>query len=244
MKLNPAERAQLQAAWQSMGPADKARYIFTYYKWPILLAVLAAVILASTVHHELTKKTPLLYLGLVNTAVGDDMLAVLDTGFVAAQPDAPARAEVYTYTGLYFTSNAADSDHEYAYASRLKILATITDEKLDLVLMNREAYDLLSQSGWLAALPELLPAGSPLADTLAPYLTENTVILQDNAIEFELGEAEEYRADTVQAVNGISAAGLPRLAAAGFDGEVFVGVIGNTPRPETVRDYLAYLAMA
>ena len=36
MSLNAAERAELRASWQKMTPVEKARYIWLYYKWPIL----------------------------------------------------------------------------------------------------------------------------------------------------------------------------------------------------------------
>ncbi len=242
MKLTPEERANIRQAFGQMPLRQKLDYIWTYYKIPIVAAAAALFFLVSYGGHLLTQKKPLLYTACVNVAAGGDLLTVLDTGFVTAQGEAPARTQVYLYQDLYLTQEASDENHEYAYASRLKVMAAITGQQLDVVLMNREAYDLLSQSGYLLPLPELLAGDAALAAALDPWLAENTVVLSDNAIEVELGEAAAYEAETEQAVNAVRAAGLPRLVRAGFDGEVFVGVIGNTPRAETVLAYLAFLA--
>lgn len=69
--------------------------------------------------------------------------------------------------------DGAASDHEYAYASKMKLFAAINAKQLDLVLMNREAYDLCSQSGFLMDL-------SGMADD--QFLTAP----QPNAIELTL----------------------------------------------------------
>lgn len=241
MSLNAIERAELQASWQKMTPVQKLRYIWTYYKWPILLAVLAVVVVASFVHHTLTKKKSLLYVGIANVALGDDLLTALDADFVTAQGQSPQRTEVSLYRDMYLSQDASTENHEYAYASRMKLMATAASQTIDLMLMNREAYDILSNGGYLLPLPDLLAQDGALAQRLAPCLTGNTVILEDNSIEVGLNEADEYVAETEQAVNGINVTGFPRFAAAGFSGEVYVGVIANTPRTQAVLDYLNWL---
>lgn len=244
MKLSDEERANIRQAFGQMSPVQKLDYIWTYYKIPIVAAAALLFFVVSYGGHLLTQKKALLYTACVNIAVGDEALAMLDADFVTAQGERPQRTEVSLYQDLYLTRDASTENHQYAYASRLKILATITDQKLDVVLMNREAYDIFSGEGYLLPLPGLLAGDEALAAAMAPYLTENTVILSDNSIEVDLGEADEYHAETEQAVNAIAMAGLPRLAEAGFDGEVFLGVVGNTPRADTVLRYIAYLAGA
>ena len=58
MKLTRQERAALRAAFQKMSLADKAEYIYSYYKLPILLGLIALFLLCSTVYQQLTKKRP------------------------------------------------------------------------------------------------------------------------------------------------------------------------------------------
>lgn len=56
MKLTRQERAALRASFQEMGPADKAGYIWEYYKLPIALGLLALAFVCSTVYRQATQK--------------------------------------------------------------------------------------------------------------------------------------------------------------------------------------------
>ena len=234
MKLSPEEKAARKAAFRAMSPAQKLDHVFTYYKWPILLALVALLVLGSAAHRALTRKEPALYLAFANVTVGDELEARL----LASCPDGNGSGEVYLYRDLYLSENADMLNHEYAYASRMKLMGAVTAGKLDLVLMNREAYDLLSQSGYLLELSSVLP------EAARPYLTENAVVLSDNAIEYQLGEAASHEVTMQTAANGLDVSAFPAFAAAGFSDAVYLGVIGNTPRlPACVR-YIAALSPA
>ena len=58
MKLSPQEKEAQRKVFRAMSPEKKAEHIYTYYKWPILLALIALLILGSTVYRQLTKKEP------------------------------------------------------------------------------------------------------------------------------------------------------------------------------------------
>ena len=57
-----------------------------------------------------------------------------------------------------------------------------------------------------------------------------------------LGEAEEEQRVTERVFNALDVAGLPLFQNAGFDGELYLGVIGNSPRPETAAAYLRFVS--
>lgn len=232
MNISPKERAAQREAFRQMTPAAKLEHIYTYYKWYILLAVVAAVILGSAVHRAMTRKDVVLYTAYVNVAVGQDLEGALHEGYLTEAGLDLRKNEVYFYRDLYLSNDPSPENHEFAYASNMKLMATINAGDLDLVLMNREAYDLLSGSGYLMELDGLFSED---------YLVSNTVILEDNSIEVSLGQAEEYVAVTEEAVNAIDAAQLPLFAQAGFPDAVYLGIIGNTPRLEACTDYIAYL---
>ena len=121
-------------------------------------------------------------------------------------------------------------------------MGAIQARQMDLVLMNREAYDLFSRSGYLLELDALLAeGGGELAARLAPLLTENEIILADNSVEYMLGEAETEQIVTETVVNGLRASDLPRLRDAGYDGEIVLGVVANSPRLAEALHYLQYL---
>ena len=237
MKLSPQEKAAHRAAFREMSPAQRRDHIWTYYKWPILLGLLALVILGSTLRRELTRKEPAVYLALVNVSVGDTLEDALTAGYLEVQGLDTRKNEVYLYPGLYLSDNADTLNHEYAYASKMKLTGAISAQRMDLALMNREGYDLLSQQGYLLAL-------SALPEALAPLVTENEVVLSDNALEVLLGEAEEARRVTETVPNALALGSLPLFAEAGFDGDIYLGIIGNTPRLEAAEAYLHYIGRA
>lgn len=234
MKRSPEEIAALRESFRKMDMAHKAEYIYMYYKWFILLGIVVLVILGNTLHRQLTKKDVTLYLGMANVSVGTELEQTITIDFVQWLGQDPKKNEVLAYKGLYLSSNAATEDHQYAYASKMKVMAAVNAQKLDLVLMNREAYDLLSQSGYLLPLTEL-------PESLTPYLTENEVILESNAIDVQLNTAENYRIVTEAVPNGLNVSEFPIFRDAGFDGAVYIGFLANVPHYDTAVSYLEYL---
>ena len=235
MKLSAEERRQRQEMFRQLSRAKKLEHIWLYYKAPILLTILALGILISGVYRAATQKEPVVYLACVNVSAGEDMEARLTEDYLTCRGLNPKRTEVRLYRNLYLSDNPAASDHEFAYASRMKLLATINSRQLDLVLMNREAYDLCSASGYLLDLSNMVDSA---------FLTANQVILEDNAVEYNLNEAQEYTAVTETVYNALELTQLSVFQEAGFSGSVYIGIIANTPRLAACQDYLDYLIAA
>ncbi len=235
MKLSPQEKAAHKAAFRAMSPRKKADHIFTYYKWPILLGLLALLVLGSVLHRELTRKEPVLYLAMINVSVGEDMEKQLTADFLTAAGRDARRQEIYLYRGLYLSENADTLNHEYAYASKMKLTGAISARKLDLALMNREAYDILSRNGYL------LDLSAQVDSRASALLTANEVVLSNNSLEVLLGEAEQEQCVTETVSNALAVGTLPVFQNAGFDGELYLGVIGNSPRPVEAAAYLSFV---
>ena len=173
-----------------------------------------------------------MYLACVNVSAGEDMEARLTEDYLTCRGLNPKRTEVRLYRDLYLSDDPAAVDHEFAYASRMKLLATINSRQLDLVLMNREAYDLCSASGYLLDLSNMVDSA---------FLTANQVILEDNAVEYNLNEAQEYTAVTETVYNALELTQLSAFQKAGFSDSVYIGIIANPPRLPESQDYLDYL---
>jgi hypothetical protein len=243
MKFTTEQKAARKAAFRAMSPADKLDYIVGYYKWPILLAVILLLILGSAARRQLTKKEPVIYLALTDVVAGEDLENALTAGFLRAEGANPGRQEVYLYRDLYLSEDADTLNHEYAYASEMKLMGAVQSQRLDLVLMNREAYDLLSQKGYLADLSA--PAdGEAWPEELAAYLTENEVVLSDNTIDVLLDESIEEERVTRWVPNAFLLSQIPLFQNAGFDGEVYLGLVANSPRTDAALGYIRYLAAA
>ena len=241
MRLTERERADRRAAFRRMTLPEKAEFIFAYYKLPLVLLLLALVAVSTVLYHAVTGKEAVLYLGCANVSLGDDLTLELTEDYLAFAGLDPRRQEIYVYSALYLSDDPAPENHEYAYASKLKVMASVNSRQLDAVLMNRESYDLLSRDGYLLSLGPALDADPVLRERLIPYLTENDVVLADNALEYRLGETESYEETVESAVNALQVSDMPRFAAASFSGAVYLGVIANSPRLPAVLDYLSYL---
>lgn len=242
MKLPEHERQAHREAFRAMSLAQKAEYIFAYYKLPLVIALVAAVALGSVLKYQLTHKDALLYVAYANVELAEEDDRNIFDGFLKSQDANPRTTEVYRYYGLYLTDPEGSVDHQYSYASRLKLTAAIDAEQLDVVLMNQEAYDLLSHSGYLADLqttvcecnPDLLPQAGPL-------ICGNDVIIKDNQVELDLGEADAYEAVTEQHGNAFDVSELPAFRNLGLSDRVYLGIIGNTPRRKEALDLVSYL---
>lgn len=242
MKLSKQEKAARRAAFQKMEAKEKLDYILTYYKHYILLVLTALILLGSVVHHALTKKEAVFYLGLINVSIGDDLTSSLNKDFLDETGTDFRKNEIVFYPGMYLSEDAATENHSYAYASRIKLLGAINSRKLDVVLMNREAYDLLSKSGYLTNLSSMLSDYPDFLQQIQPYLKENTVILSDNRIEYELNEADFREIISESAVNGIDTSGFSLFRHAGFPDPVYLGIIANSPRTDRVLSFFSFLA--
>ena len=239
MKLTDAERAENKEALARMNLLQRLDHIFEYYKFPLVLILIAVVALGSVLYYRLTRKEALLYVAYANVSVGDTLDSALSEDYPRAIGADPRKSEVKLYRNLYLSQDATVQNHEYAYASQLKVMAAMANGQLDVLLMNREAYDIMSAGGYLRPLTDLPDAG--LNERLSDRLIENTVILEDNDIEHRLDESVPYQAETEEVPNAILISAFPLFAGAGFSADVYLGIIGNTARTDAVLQYIDYL---
>lgn len=242
MKLSSEERAHLRASFHNMSISNKVDYIFTYYKLPIILVIITVFMLGYTVYGLVTKKEVLLYTAYINVSVSDSLNKDLSTGFIDFSGKNEQKYEVYTNSALYLSDNASTENHQYAYASQMKIMGAIASKQLDVVFMNQEAYDILSKNGYLYDLNNLIKQDKLLYKYIQPYLTTNTVILEDNQIEYDLHNTDTYTAITEQITNGLNVTQFPLFQqSGGFSGTVYLGVLAEGPRLSISLDYIKYI---
>lgn len=239
MNLTDAERKENREALKAMTLSERLDHVFEYYKFPLALALIAVVALGSVLYYKLTRRDALLYVACANIAVGEDLDDAIGEGYVRAIGANPRRCEVRLYRNLYLSRDATVQNHEYAYASQLKVMAAMANGQLDVALMNQEAYDILSAGGYLMPLEGFLKG--ELSGRTAGRLVSNTVILSDNDIEHRLDESTPYRAETEEVANAILISAFPLFAQADFSGDVYLGVVGNSERTEAVLQYIDYL---
>ena len=192
------------------------QYLWDYYKLPLAAAAIALYIALYAVYGHFTHKDTVLYAALVNVAVGETLTEELSSRFLTAQNLNTNANTFRLYSGLYLTDDENNIYHEYTYASRLKILASIDAEQLDVALMNKEAFDAFSQNGYLSNL-------------------------DDNSEDLLLDGSAVYHAETESYPMGLDLSASPMIQKGGFQETVYLGIIKNSPRIHTVFDYLEYL---
>lgn len=258
--------------WRSLKtPGQRVQYIWDYYKLPVLMAGILVYVLGYAAFRYATHKDTVLYAALINVATGGQLTEELSGGFLAyldsaagaenavsedddaGMGDPAGRAggvgrsdaadrQVRLYTGWYLTDDPSSGQYEYTYATRMKVLASIDDEQLDVVLMDKEAFDAFAQNGYLTNLETFLAEEAPeLLTAFQSLLVENIEILEDNAQDAALDPSVEYYSVTDSYPMAIVLDDAPLIARAGFSGTVYLGILGNTPRRETAAAYLKYL---
>ena len=241
MRLTESERAENREALAAMSLTQRLDHIFEYYKFPLVLILIAVVALGSMLYYRLTRRETLLYVACTNISVGETLDSALGEGYIRTIGANPRKSEVRLYHSLYLSRDATVQNHEYAYASQLKVMASMANGQLDVLLMNREAYDIMSTGGYLLPLEDFLSEDAALSARVSGRLTENTVILEDNDIEHRLDESIAYQAVTEEVANGILISAFPLFARANFSGDVYLGVVGNSARTDAVLQYIEYL---
>lgn len=232
--------ASNKSVWQTLHGKEKLQYIFDYYKLPIVITLILLYIIISILYGLFTHKEPILYLGLVNVNPSQTLTTQLTEDYLKYSKQ--TSEELQLYTGLYLTNDPNNPYLEYTYASQMKIIASVENQAFDIIFMNKEAFDAFSQSGYLCDLEQLFKNHSlSLYNKLQPYLTDNVIILEDNAIEVSLDNSISYQAKTEIHPYGLDLSQKGLLSFVDFNDTIYLGVIENSPRKQESLDYIQYI---
>lgn len=218
----------------SLRGRKRLEYLLDYYKGPLFALCLILVITVSTLSRA-GRPQPVLYGAFVNVSLSEGLTRTLtESALPSGQP-------FCLYRNLFLRQDADSAEHAYTYASRMKILAALNAERLDVIFMDREAFDAFSQNGYLLDLDSFLTQSAPDLDLLSPFLVSNTQILEDNSVELLLGNEKDYRAVTKDFRQGICLSDLFPLESLSLSGELYLGISANSPRLDAVSAYLRSL---
>ncbi|MGX8686577.1 MAG: hypothetical protein ACSW8K_02080, partial [bacterium] len=132
---------------------------------------------------------------------------------------------------LFLTSDSSGDYHEYVYASRLKILASIEAGNLDLVIGDGEALDAFAGQGFLMPLDTLFEGN----EKICSRLREGTVILEDNHIEVLLDDKIPYQSVTKKEMTAIDITDLNSFSPFWEGRHVYLGIIANSERVQAAK---------
>ena len=71
--------------------------------------------------------------------------------------------------------------------------------------------------------------------------TENAVLIEDNSLEVQLGEAQELNQVYTEQKNGLDLSEYAMIREAGFPDTVYLGIAANTERLQAALQYVEYL---
>ena len=218
----------------------KIRFIWDYYKIPIFLICVCVYVAGYIIWRNVTAEYPQLYLAYVNLEAGETLDRHLTEEFIDYLRPQERNSTVKVSRNLALTENLQEVDGSYVYASQVKILSAIDNQQLDVVLMNKEAFDAFSQNGFLIDLDSF--AKEHDLTNLEPYFIDNVEILSDNMTEVMTDPTIEYHAETTTYPMGIDVSEFPCIKEAGFPDHVYMGIIANTERADNAAAFTAYLA--
>lgn len=222
--------------------SSKLRYIWDYYKIPLIVLYIILNIIGYSLYGHYTHKALVLSVAFVNVAPNDTLSAQLSTDFLNWQNLDSKANELRLSSNLYLTDDKMDPNHEYTYASRMKILGSIDNEELDIVFMNKEAFDAFAQSGYLCNIDDLLSTSNEtLSQQLVPFLQTNTVILEDNSMELYFDDSISYSAKTETYPMAIDVSQSPVIQKANMNGPIYMGVIANSLHRDAAVNFISYL---
>ena len=233
--------------WSAMTGAQKAGYIWDYYKIPIIAGLVILYLTGYFVYRHATRTTPVLCVDAVNVIVSEKLSHELTDSYTS-QPGYGKRDCVLFESGLFLTEDEQTPAYAQSYAMQMKLLASIVAGQLDVVLMDREAFDIFSRENYLMDLSALTKKGSTgspaLPEDIAADFVENTAVLSDNADLADADPSVEHEAETVTAPYGIDLSRTKLLGRDTFDQTVYLGIIADSKRLEEAVKYIEYLYAA
>ena len=171
---------KLRETLRGMDRRQRITYLWDYYKWFFILLIIAGGILIYSLSSALTRKKTVLYVALVNVQAADSILDSLTDQFLQMEPEDFSGGTVkyernlliaadpedstqdgstgsVTDSGASYTASGTDggASYEYSYASQMKLLAMITDKKLDVVIMDQHTRDIFQRQDYMSACVSL-----------------------------------------------------------------------------------------
>ncbi len=230
--------------WAMMNGSQRVQFIWDYYKFPILIGSIVLILLVYGIFRAVTHKDPVLFSAYVNVFANDSFTEQITDGFVEELGENPSQKEVVLYTNWLLSDDPEmdASSVQYEYAMRVRALATIEAKELDVALMDQDGFDFFAKNGYLMNIDELLADKDPaLRERLKPFMVSNTEVLSDNMEDVVADPSVEYVSETTEYPMALDLSFSSAAQDTGYQGTIYVGIVGNSPRMDTAVEYLRYL---
>ncbi len=151
------ERVSIKDALAGKTFGQKVEYLWTYYKWVLLVLALVFCVISTVCTSIKNKNVETLYSGtLINIDLTDEGILFLTDDFFAHLGGTEGKQKV-DLTSTYF-KNSEMSDPEMDSIAVMRMMASILANELDYAIMNEVGYDYYKSQTMFAPLDEVLPA--------------------------------------------------------------------------------------
>lgn len=220
---------------KEMTPKERISYIWDYYKWVIILAVIAGVVIISIVRSAMAKKEEVAYVLMVNA---DTMSVAWDpaelfTDFLSENGYDPKHQEVTVNTGIHYLDGSSMSD-VYGMQALTTVLGSGT---ADVCLMGEELF---TQE---ASLGAFIPVQYYLSEEELEALSDRIVWVESDPDITSIAEDGEDPAPGNLYARGIRLTENDVIGESGlYPGESpVIGIAASSERPELAAALVHYL---
>lgn len=208
-----------KANLKEMSTKQRIGYIWDYYKWHMIGAVLAVSVAASILHHFITYREPLLNIIMING--GNNAVSEENNGFnefLSAYGYDPSESPI-ACSSFYFPEN--DTAVSSAYLEQQALIAIIAAGEQDIFLGNGTVYENYCRQGALVDLSTIL---SP--ELLSSY--------EDSLIYADTEENAPYPCAIELSEN-------PWLSQYGYTGTCRFGILTSFQNEEACKEFAEFL---
>ncbi|MCR5742549.1 MAG: hypothetical protein K6F92_02310 [Lachnospiraceae bacterium] len=208
---------------KQMSPGKKFKYYLGYYKFYVLAAIIVLVAAASLLNTMINKKTPALYLGVLDGTQINSQRIIDD---LTERLELKAGETITVFSNL---SVKADENAEGYYNSMTIYIAA---NHLDIVFADEEGVTYLGKSGALRDVSEYL--SGDLASVYESRITQFEALSEGNG----MSEGDSFSLQNV----AVDLTGTKAIEALGLsDKTCYMVVIANSERTEQIQAFMDYL---
>lgn len=222
MSIKQAAQEERQKFSEIEGFSKKAGYIWDYYRYWILGAIVAVafcISIGSSIYREI-KYTQVFYCAIFNNPLNDEALASMETdfsGYYGLNPN----SETMHFDCSYLISEGGDVQTNYVTIQ--KIGAMVTAKSVDFMLGDEFTMGQYAADGYFYDLTELLPAETyaALSDYIISYTSLETGASVPCAID--LSQSELVKNHTIYVQNPVG------------------GIVINSQNPLVAVEFIKFL---
>ena len=177
-----------------MNFGQKLQYIFDYYKFYIIGAVVAVVLISSVISTFLNNK-PLAFYAMFLNAIGTDVSVSeeeLESGFTAFAEVTDGSEKVVIDTTASFNPNV---NSQFSMAQNAKITALFSSHDLDAMVIDPGVFTYYALNGAFTDLREVLSESE-----FEKYKSENKIYYIDGALQQKLKSMDSVQAESAMAM--------------------------------------------